>query len=214
MSVSIAQLDLWIQGSEDEHLEFKEARTQYSTEELVRYCTALANECGGSIVFGVTNKKPRRVVGTSAFADLNSIKAKLVDRLKLYVEASVVDHPDGRVVVFEVPSRPVGMPIPYKGAYLMRAGEDLVTMTPDRLKAIFDEAGPDFSAMVCPRATLLDLDLGSIENFRAMWRRKSGKASLDNLTPEQLLIDAELVVDGGITYAALTHSSRCPRRVG
>jgi ATP-dependent DNA helicase RecG len=117
-----------MQGSEDEYLEFKEARTQYSAEELVKYCTALANECGGSIIFGVTNKKPRQVVGTNAFADLNSIKAKLVDRLKLYVEASVVEHLDGRVVVFEVPPRPVGVPIPYKGAYLMRAGEDLVAM--------------------------------------------------------------------------------------
>jgi ATP-dependent DNA helicase RecG len=203
LSVSIAQLDVWIRNAEDEHLEFKEARTQYSTEELVRYCTALANECGGNMVLGVTNKKPRQVVGTNAFADLNSIKATLVERLRLHVEVGVVDHPNGRVVVFEVPSRPVGMPIPYKGAYLMRAGEDLVHMTPDRLKRIFEEAGPDFSAMICSGATLFDLDPGAIENFRAMWKRKSGNSALDTLTPEQLLIDAELIVDGEVTYAAL-----------
>ncbi len=157
MGVSVAQLDAWMQGSEDEHLEFKEARTQYSREELVKYCIALANERGGNIVLGVTNKKPRKVVGTNAFADLNSIKSKLADRLKFHVDVSLVNHPDGRVLVFEVPSRPLGTAYDYNGAYLMRVGECLVAMKADRLKRIFDEAEPDFSAMICPGAELSDL---------------------------------------------------------
>ena len=115
------QLEDWMCGAEDEHLEFKEARNQYSTEKLIRYCSALANERGGNMVLGVTNRKPRRVVGTSAFADLSDIKAKLVERMRLRIEAMVLDHPDGRVLVFEVPSRPIGMPIACDGAYWMRA---------------------------------------------------------------------------------------------
>ena len=61
------------------------------------------------------------MVGTSAFADLSDIKAKLVERMRLRIEAMVLDHPDGRVLVFEVPSRPIGMPIACDGAYWMRA---------------------------------------------------------------------------------------------
>jgi len=37
-------------GVEDEHLEFKEAKNQYSATQLVRYCSALANERGGKMV--------------------------------------------------------------------------------------------------------------------------------------------------------------------
>ncbi len=203
MSVSLEQLEDWMRGVEDEHLEFKEARNQYSTEKLIRYCSALANERGGNMVLGVTNTKPRRVVGTNAYADLNGIKAKLVDKLGLRIEATVLDHPDGRVLVFEVPSRPIGMPIDCDGAYLMRVGEDLVAMTADRLRSIFDEAVPDYSAEICPRATLDDLDPAAIENLRTMWARKSGNEALYNLNAEQLLTDAELLVDGGVTYAAL-----------
>ncbi len=203
MSVSVEQLESWMLDVEDEHLEFKEAKNQFSTERLIRYCSALANERGGEMVLGVTDKRPRRVVGTRAFAELNDVKAKLVDKLGLRIEATVVDHPDGRVLVFEVPSRPIGMPIACDGAYLMRAGEGLVSMTPDMLKRIFDEAVPDFSAEICPGTTLDDLDPAAIENLRGMWARKSGNESLYNLSVEQLLNDAELVVDGGVTYAAL-----------
>ena len=203
MSVSVEQLEEWMRGVEDEHLEFKEAKNRYSADKLVRYCSALANERGGKMVLGVTNKKPRRVVGTKAFENLNDIKARLLDKLRLRVEASVVDHPDGRVLVFEAPSRPLGMPILCDGSYWMRSGEDLVAMTPDQLRRIFDETGLDYSAEVCPKATFEDLDAVAIENMRAMWRRKSGNEALDAVVPEQLLADAELVVDGGVTYAAL-----------
>lgn len=203
MSVTVAQLDSWLSSSEDEHLEFKAARVQYSADKLVKYCSALANEGGGRMILGVTDKKPRQVVGTNSFSELNSIKSRLIDRLRCHVEVSEVAHPSGRVVVFEVPSRPIGMPIPYEGAYYMRSGEDLVTMTPDRIKRIFDEAGPDFSAEVCPKATLFDLDRHALENMRDMWIRKSGNESLEALSPEQLLADAELVIDGEVTYAAL-----------
>ncbi len=48
----------------------------------------------------------------------------------------------------------------------MRAGEDLVPMTPDRLRHIFDEAGTDYSAEICPKATTSDLDPNSIPILR------------------------------------------------
>lgn len=203
MSVSVEQLESWMLGIEDEHLEFKEAKNQYNTEKLIRYCSALANERGGKMVLGVTDKKPRSVVGTNAFAEPNSIKARLVDKLGLRIETAVVDHPDGRVLVFEVPPRPIGTPIACDGAYLMRAGEGLVAMTSDMLKRIFDEAVPDFSAEICPKATLDDLDPDAIENLRGMWARKSGNEALHNLGTGQLLNDAELVVNDEVTYAAL-----------
>lgn len=133
--------------AETEHLEFKEAKQQFDTTKLLRYCVALANEGGGHFVLGVTDKPPRRVIGTHAFATttaLNDIKARIVEKLRIRVEVVELHHPDGRVLVFEVPSRPAGQPLDFDGAYLMRAGEDLVPMTPDQLRRIFAEGQPDW----------------------------------------------------------------------
>lgn len=106
------------------------------------YCVALANEGGGRMVLGVTDKLPRRVVGTKAFDVPERTVAGLHDRLHLKVTFDEVAHPDGRVLVFHVPSRPVGQAVHYKGRYLMRAGEELVPMSPDQLKRIMAEGEP------------------------------------------------------------------------
>ncbi|MBI4865066.1 MAG: putative DNA binding domain-containing protein [Candidatus Riflebacteria bacterium] len=199
----LLEVDDWLTRKELEHLEFKEAKNRYDFEELVRYCVALANEKGGNMVLGISDKIPRTVVGSQAFPDLERTKAGLTDRLRLRIEADEILHPNGRVVVFRVPSRPIGVPIQYKGAYWMRSGEDLVPMTADQLQRIFAEAGPDFSAEICAKASVTDLDPQAIEWFRSAWQRKSGNPALADLPASQLLEDAELIVDGKPTYAAL-----------
>lgn len=203
MTVSFEKLEQWMKDNENEHLEFKEARNDFDFEELVRYCVAIANEGGGVIILGVTNSRPRKIVGSNAFNNLERTKAGLIERLHLRIHIEVLQHPDGRVLVFEVPSRPIGMPVHYRGAYWMRGGEDLLPMTPDQIKRILDEAGPDFSAEICPNATISDLDPAAIERLRTMWRRKSGNEAIDRLSTEQILRDTELLVDHGVTYAAL-----------
>ena len=203
MSVTLQQLQQWLSRREDEHLEFKEAKNNFHFDKLVKYCAALANEGGGSIVLGVTDKRPRRVVGSSVFPDLERTKAGLIDRLRLRIDAAEVAHPDGRVVVFTAPSRPIGVPIAIEGAYWMRAGEDLAPMTPDMLRRIFDETGLDYSAEVCRGATLADLDPAAITAFRTRWARHSGNKSITKRPVDALLQDAELILPAGITYAAL-----------
>ena len=204
MTATIEQLEKWLAApSENEHLEFMEAKNRFDFEKLVSYCVALANEGGGHMVLGVTDKLPRRVVGTASFGNLERTKTGLLERLHLRIFVEEMPHPQGRVLVFEVPSRPIGMPVHYKGAYWMRSGEDLVPMTPDQLKRIFDESGLDYSAELCRQAELLDLSDEAIERFRAIWRRHSGNEALQELSPAQLLEDAELIMDGHLTIAAL-----------
>ena len=203
MLPTLDQLRVWLSARENEHLEFKEARGGFHFEKLAKYCAALANEGGGSIVLGVTDRRPRRVVGSAAFENLERTKAGLVERLRLKVEATELAHPDGRVVVFTVPARPLGVPISVEGAYWMRAGENLVPMTGDMLSLIFDENRPDFSAEICRGATMADLDPLAIEEFRRRWHLASKSASLLTRPTESLLRDAELMTDRGITYAAL-----------
>jgi len=112
--------------------------------------------------------------------------------------------------VFHVPERPLGVPIKYDGRYWMRKEDSLVEMSEDRLRVIFAESGHDFSSDVCPGASLSDLDQATIEVFRKRWTAKAVKAEdtplaerLRALSPEQLLTDAEAIVEGRLTYAAL-----------
>ena len=203
MNERIRQLEVWMQAREGEHFEFKEAKQRYDFEELVKYCVALANEGGGRMMLGVTDKLPRRVVGTQSFLNLEGTKAGLIERIRLRIDTEEINHPDGRVVVFQVPSRPIGMPVHYGGRYFMRSGGNLAPMLPDMLKRIFDEAGPDYTAEICPKAKLDDLLPESIEEFRNRWIQKSKNEKLRALSMEQLLSDAELIAPDGLTYAAL-----------
>lgn len=203
MDTLLKNLDILLKSDEDEHLEFKEAKQDFDFEKLVKYCVALANEGGGKIILGVTDKKPRKVVDTKSFPDIQRTKSGLLERLHLRIEIDTLQHPDGRVIMVAVPARPIGMPIEYKGSYWMRSGQDLKPMSPDMLKRIFAEAQPDFSAEICSNAAISDLSSDAIELFRSLWIRRSGNNTLSPLTHEQLLTDAELITDGGITYAAL-----------
>src|SRR5688572_3861309 len=100
---ALAQLARWLDANEDEHLEFKEANNRFDFELLVKYCCALANERGGHIVLGVTDQRPRKVVGSAAFADVQRTQHGLLDKLRLRIDAREIAHPDGRVLVLTVP---------------------------------------------------------------------------------------------------------------
>ena len=148
MNTTTQQIDALLSvRSEDEHLEFKAAENRYDFEELVGYCVALANEGGGRMILGVTDKPPRRVVGTKAFDVPERTVAGIHDRLQLKVTFEEVAHPGGRVLMFHVPPRPQGHPVHYEGRYLMRAGEKLVPMSPDQLRRIMAEGELDWALM-------------------------------------------------------------------
>jgi len=203
MKTTLQQLNKWIRLAESEHLEFKKAGRQFDSEKLIRYCVALANEGGRNLILGMTDKPPRQIAGTEAFPDVGKTQAQLLDRLHLRIDVEEMVHPDGRIVVVHVPSRPIGRPVEYRGAYWMRSHDALVPMTPEKLQQIFVEAEPDFSAQICKEATIGDFDHHAIETFRKRWHRRSGNDELLNISSEQLLEDAELMVDGSVTYAAL-----------
>lgn len=145
MATTIQQIDTWRAArSEHQRLEFKEAKTQFDNRKLGKYCVALANEGGGHLLLGIEDKQPRKVVGTAAFNDPVEMAAKLFHTLGFRVEIEEVMHPDGRVLVFHIPGRPLGTVYDFEGAYLMRSGEELVPMSEDRLRTIFAEGQPDW----------------------------------------------------------------------
>lgn len=144
MSTTAAQIDLWRQARrEHQRLEFKEAKNQYDSRKLHKYCVALANEGGGYLLMGIADAPPRPVVGTAAHPDVVASAERLFEALGFRVDVEDVLHPDGRVVVFHIPSRPRGTAYSLDGAYWMRSGEELVPMSEDQLRKIFAEGAPD-----------------------------------------------------------------------
>lgn len=204
MPTSRLQLEQWLLEPEGQRLEFKEAKQRYDFEKLLKYCVALANEGGGTMVLGVTDKRPRRIVGTQAFEDPGRTEAGLHQRLGHRIPVEELLLPEGRVVIVHVPPRLPGTAWEIDGRYFKRAGDDLAALSGQELRDMFAETGPDFSAQPCPGATLADLEPASIALFRERWARKSGDPRRRELSDLQTLRDAELLVEGDqVSYAAL-----------
>lgn len=197
MATTPEQIDLWRQlPSEHQRLEFKEAKTQLDSRKLYRYCVALANEGGGYLVLGVADQPPHPVVGTQAFRDRVAMAEKLFQVVGFRVDIEEVAHPDGRVLVFHIPSRPRGTAYHLDGAYLMRSGGSLVAMSEDQLRRIFAEGQPDW--LEEPSKTGLDaqdvVELFDTQTFFELLKLpypRERNGVIDRLVRERLLDEAE-----------------------
>lgn len=192
-----------LEAKEGESIQFKEAKNRFDSGEAARCCCALANCGGGKLVFGITDKRPRQVVGSSAFDQPERTRMGLIDKLKIMVDFQLYEYQGKRVLTFDVASRPLGLPVQCDGVAWWYEGDSLIPMPEEIRRKIYAEAGFDFSGSICPNANLDDLDEEAIETFRDRWVTKSGNQRLVSLSAEQLLRDCEAITDDGITYAAL-----------
>ncbi|MDR0863572.1 MAG: putative DNA binding domain-containing protein [Candidatus Symbiothrix sp.] len=199
-------------------VEFKEAKKGYNfaggshTDPKDRrrcvlgYVVALANEGGGLLVFGIKEKKgsPHEIVGTSYEQDnLGKIEDEIYKRLSIRVKITELFEEDKRVVVFQIPSRPVGQFLQFEGAPLMRIGDSLRFMSNDEMRQILEEKAPDFSAKICEELTFEDLDTEAIALMKAGYAQKQENPTFETLPDNQVLTDLGLIENGKFNYAAL-----------
>ncbi|MQA90531.1 MAG: transcriptional regulator [Gemmatimonas sp.] len=203
MPTSREQLQHWLDEPEGTNLEFKEARRRFDFYKLIDYCVALANEGGGRIILGVTDRRPRRIVGTAAFNEPGRTEAGLYEKLSRRIPVEELLTDEGRVLIIHVPERLPGTAWHIGGRYLKRAGDGLVPLSDAELRAMFAETGPDFSAETCAGARLSDLAAEAIAAFRERWARRTRNDRALRWSDTEILTNAELLVDGRITYAAL-----------
>lgn len=202
---SIEEFNNWLKRPEGINLEFKEAKNQFGKDkDLPDYCAALANEGGGKLILGVNDN--HHVVGTKAFlGDHYKLSNKLLNNLGIRIDVEELSHPDGRVLIFHVPSRPLGQTIKSTGNYRcpMRAGESLVEMDDLTLKRVLNESSPDFSCLTVEGLSLKDLDELALKKLRDLLYEKTKNSNYQTATVEQFLNDLGLFSEKGLNFACL-----------
>ncbi len=172
---------------------------------ILGYVTAFANECGGYLVFGIKESKPHIVVGTEQNRDrIGELESNIYRDTGIRVTASeLYDENLNRVLVLNIPSRPIGKVYKFEDVPLMRVGEELKPMSDEQYLKIIQEQEPDFSQKICNGVTIEDLDESAINRMKAAYARKQANPQFLTLKKEQVLTDLDLMRDGKITNAAV-----------
>ncbi len=209
--------DLRSLDSENEIVEFKEAKNNYDFTKLGKYFSALSNEANlcrkpyGWLVFGIKDND-HSIVGTqyrSERKDLDKLKGEIANKTSnriSFIDIHEVNLPEGRVILFQIPSAPKGIPIAFDGHYYARDGEELVPLNIEKIERIRAQATKeDWSAAIVTAATLEDLDEDAIalarKNFKNKFPDKADEVDLwDNIT---FLNKAKVTSKGKITRTAL-----------
>jgi len=203
---------------ETEWVEFKEAKTGFDFRKLGRYFSALSNEANlknqrcGWLVFGVVNKD-HSICGSQFRmnpADLDSLKHEIAQQTGgiTLLDIHVVNHPDGRVVMLQIPAAPQGAPVAFQGHWYGRDGESLVPLSLSELETIRSQTQvEDWSVGICPDATIDDLDPDAIrvarENFRIKNQAKSFAGEIESWSDDAFLNRTKMTVGGKITRTSL-----------
>lgn len=204
---------------EYEVLEFKTAGSDFDFGKLGKYFSALSNEANLAkqrrawLVFGVEPKR-HRVVGTqykNSWQSLNKLKKDLADKTTERISFLGIHelHYEGRrVLMFEVPPAPHGVPVAFDGHWYARDHESLVSLNLEKLERIrAQRIEEDWSAAIVPEATLPDLDPEAIEKAKAEFRKKYPKQAAemdrDDWSDLTFLNKAKLTNKGRITRTTL-----------
>lgn len=189
--------------SEVEGLEFKAAANTYSKDKLCEYVSAIANSGGGSLILGVTDEPPRKIVGTKAFVDLPGLRDHVYAAMRWKIDTKEFSLDGKRILIVATNAAPRGRPVGFGDKFYQRTGSSLRAMGADDLRAALHGATLDFSSDLCVGATLTDLDQSAIDRFRTLWAKREPGIAAHGWTNSQLLEAAELTIDGAVTNAAM-----------
>jgi len=203
--------------SENEIVEFKEAKNNYDFNKLGKYFSALSNEANlktkpfAWLVFGIEDKN--HIIVGSQFRpkrkDLDSLKSEIANQTLnriTFIEIYELHEPAGRVILFQIPAAPKGLPISFKGHYYGRDNEELGPLNLEELERIRAQViKSDWSAQVLEDATISDLDNKAIafarEKFKSKFQNRA--TEVDEWDDITFLNKAKILIKGKITRTAI-----------
>lgn len=207
---------------ETEVTEFKEAKNSFSFDELGQYFSALSNEANlhnkncAWLIFGIEDKK-HIIVGTNyrkSAKDLNNLKEEIARQTSEHLSFIEIyeckrKDPAGknqRILLFQIPPAPKGIPIAFKRMYYGRDGESLVGLSIEKIERIRSQSkSEDWSAKLITEASIGDLDSAAIQFARHVYIQKNPKLAEEVPTwdDQTFLNKAKLTINGKITNTAI-----------
>ncbi|MBC8616732.1 putative DNA binding domain-containing protein [Parabacteroides faecis] len=202
---------------EDEVIEFKKAENNFDFDDLGKYFSALSNEANlrnqefAWLVFGV-HDKTREVVGTSyknSSVCLQRLKQDLAQHTignNTFREIFDLQIEGKRILLFQIPAAPNGIPIAWKGHFYGRHGESLVALDMNKYDEIRRQTiVEDWSSIIIPEATIEDLDKAAIVKARIEFKKRNPKYNeeVDEWSDAMFLNKAKLTKGGKITNATI-----------
>jgi ATP-dependent DNA helicase RecG len=210
-------LELTALSSENEVVEFKEAKESYDFDKMGKYFSALSNEANlkghpcAWLVFGVEDKT-HRIVGSNYRTDrkrLHSLKKEIGDKTTQnisFIDIYELHEQEGRVLMFQIPAAPKGIPVAFEGFYYGRAHESLVALNIEKIERIRNQTtGYDWSKNIVADATIDDLDEEAIRKARKQFKQKHPFLSddIDGWDDVTFLNKAKVTLGGKITNTAI-----------
>jgi len=208
---------LLIKDYETEIVEFKEAKNQYDFNKLGKYFSALSNEANlhnkknGWLIFGIEDKE--KILVETNFKknpkDLNNLKPKIANHTTnriTFIDIHEIYINDKRILMFEIPAAPQGLPIAWKGHYYGRDGEELQPLNLEEIERIRAQAyQQDWSSKIIEDATIEDLSQEAISRARELFKVKNQKliSKIDNWDDITFLNKAKITIRGKITRTAI-----------
>jgi len=172
--------------SETEWLEFKSAQNSFDFNKLGRYFSALSNEANlkkqpsAWLIFGIDDKS-KKIKGSQFRpnrASLDSLKSEVANHTTAnltFTEIYEIQMPDGRVVMFQIPPAPVGIPIAWKGHFYGRNDEELSALNIQEIEDIRSQVNNyDWSGEIVEEATIEDLSPEAIAFARKQYANRYG----------------------------------------
>ncbi|BBO16090.1 transcriptional regulator [Candidatus Brocadia pituitae] len=203
--------------SETEWLEFKEAKDDYDFGKLGKYFSALSNEANlkskpsGWLIFGIEDKT-RKIVGTQyrlARNTLDNLKQEIANKTTnriTFIEIHELHLPEGRVIMFQIPAAPKGIPIAWEGHYYGRDSQTIGALNLQEIEQIRNQVKTyDWSAQVCDGATIHDLNKDAIIKAREKYKEKSPqkRQEVDGWDDIVFLNKAKITIQDKITRTAI-----------
>lgn len=202
---------------ENEVAEFKEARSNFSFNDIGKYFSALSNEANlrglteAWLIFGISDNK--EFIGTEfrKQGGLQNLKREIVngtnERLT-FVEIYELLMNGYRVIAFQIPPAIRGIPTTWQGAAYAREHESISPLPMNKLDLIRSQIGIDWSKEIVEGATLDDLDAEAVKRARELFSkrqsdRKKAQEILKKLSDIEVLNKAGITIKGKITITAL-----------
>ena len=202
---------------EDEVVEFKKAENNFDFDDLGKYFSALSNEANlrdknfGWLVFGV-HDKTREILGTSYKNSMKSLQKLKYDLSQHTTDRNTfrdiyeLEVEGKRVLMFQIPAAPRGIPMAWQGHFYARRGESLVALDMSKYEEIRRQTADfDWSKQIVDGATIFDLDEKAIKEAREGYKEHypNQKKEVDTWSDEVFLNKAKLTIDGRITNTAI-----------